>query len=103
MLSVGLLFSSSVLANQRCFKCRGSGVWHTDNKIPYSGKVCNSVLNVMVTVNQDKFLILPNAAIYIKVQVCFMATKGFVSEQDLAVARPVYLVGMETKYKEESS
>lgn len=40
-LAVGLLFSSSILANQRCFNCCGSGVLHTDNKIPYSGKGYN--------------------------------------------------------------
>lgn len=40
-LAVGLFFSSSVLANQRYFKCCGSGVWHTDNKIPDSSKGCN--------------------------------------------------------------
>ena len=57
-----------------------------------AAKVATTVLNVMVLVDQDRFLILLNAAIRVKVQVWFMATKGFVSEQDVTVARPVNLV-----------
>jgi hypothetical protein len=68
-----------------------------------AAKVATTVLNVMVVVDQDRFLILLSAAIHVKVRVWFMAIKGFASEQDLAVARPVNLVGMEIKYKEENS
>lgn len=40
-LVIGLFYIPSSFASQRCFKCCGSGVWHTDNKIPCSGKVCS--------------------------------------------------------------
>lgn len=40
-LVIGLFCIPSAFASQRCFKCCGSGVWHTDNKIPCSGKGCN--------------------------------------------------------------
>ena len=40
-LIVGLFYIPSALASQRCFKCCGSGEWHTDSKIPCSGKGCS--------------------------------------------------------------
>ncbi|HHT9130758.1 MAG TPA: hypothetical protein ACFYEC_07840 [Candidatus Brocadiaceae bacterium] len=40
-LVIVLAYIPSILAGQRCFKCCGSGVWHTDNKIPCSGKGCS--------------------------------------------------------------
>ncbi|MCF6156543.1 MAG: hypothetical protein E3K36_15175 [Candidatus Brocadia sp.] len=40
-LVIGLICIPFALASQMCFKCCGSGVWHTDNKIPCSGKGCN--------------------------------------------------------------
>ena len=40
-LCIGLLYIPAALASQMCFKCCGSGVWHTDSKIPCSGKGCN--------------------------------------------------------------
>jgi hypothetical protein len=43
-------------------------------------KVTTTVLNVLVVVDQNRFLILLSAAIHVKVQVWFMAIKGFVSE-----------------------
>ena len=40
-LFTGLFCISTAEASQRCFKCCGSGVWHTDNKIPCNGKSCS--------------------------------------------------------------
>src|SRR5574341_7523 len=40
-LLIGMSYIPPVLASQQCFKCCGSGVWHTDNKIPCSGKGCS--------------------------------------------------------------
>ncbi|MHC4270154.1 MAG: hypothetical protein ACYSWS_12250 [Planctomycetota bacterium] len=39
-LIVGLFGVSDVFANQPCFKCCGSGIWHIDNKMRCSGKSC---------------------------------------------------------------
>jgi len=40
-LVVGLFCIPDSFANQPCFKCCGTGIWHVDNKMPCSGKSCN--------------------------------------------------------------
>jgi len=40
-LVIGLFCIPNSFANQPCFKCCGSGIWHVDNKMPCSGKSCN--------------------------------------------------------------
>ena len=40
-LVIGLFCILDSFANQPCFKCCGSGIWHVDYKMPCSGKNCN--------------------------------------------------------------
>jgi hypothetical protein len=41
-LIIGLFYIPYSFANQPCFKCCGSGIWHVDNKMPCSGKSSDS-------------------------------------------------------------